>query len=469
MPDTIRFRIALVTGGLSLLLILGFSLFLYFNLYWGLYGFVDKNLRSRTDLLLESLIKENGKALFDRKDIFDYKPQEDDSAQLVSLSGALMDQLGEEYVPAASLSIYPTNKVFTYRFIEIEGPEKKEDNEIFRLLIVPVTDQGKVIAYLQVGHEIDDVQEALMRLVQLLLFTGPVLVGIASFGGYWLTGKALAPIEAIRRKADSIQANDLHQRLDVTIKDEVGQLARTFNEMLDRLEESFQRQRRFTADASHELRTPLTVIQSEVEIALNHPRSQAEYMETLQSIGMEAQRMNRLANELLLLARADAHQMQLTYEKVDLVDLLKLLEEHMQNQAEISKVDLIEDLPSSLQIDGDRDRLTEMLINLLENIFYHAPGSKATICARLNKDQAEILLKDNGPGIGAEHLAHIFERFYRVDQVRGKSRDRSGLGLAIAQEIATAHGGHISMQSELGKGTTVTVRIPAGSRLLSSG
>jgi heavy metal sensor kinase len=460
MADTIRLRVTLLTGGLSFVVILGFSLFLYLSLNWELYQFVDKNLRSRSQTLLDTIDIENGVARFNQGDIIDYKPQEDDAAHIVSLSGEAIDQLGEEYVPPASFVTHPINRVFTYRFVEFEGPEHKQDNEVFRLLIIPIIDQGKVIAYLQVGHEIDDVQEALTRLLQLLLLTGPMLVGASLFGGFWLTAKALAPIDAIRRRAASIQASDLHQRLEITTKDEVGQLAKTFNAMLDRLEESFLRQHRFTADASHELRTPLSIISGEVEITLNRPRSEAEYIQTLQSIGTEAQRMNRLVDDLLLLARADANKLQLAREYFDLVELLKLLVEQMQNQTICNGVCFTLDLPEALTIFGDRDHLTEMLINLLENIVYHAPASQALVSAHQKGSLVEIILKDNGPGIAPEHLAHIFERFYRADPVRGASAARSGLGLAISQEIAAAHGGAIKIHSEPGKGTTVTITLP---------
>ncbi len=337
------------------------------------------------------------------------------------------------------------------------------DLEIFRLLIVPITDQGKTVAYLQVGREIPEIQEALTRLLQLLLLSGPVVVAISSVGGYWLAGKSLAPIEKIRQKAASIQATDLHTRLDQTSKDEVGQLARTFNEMLDRLEDSFLRQRRFTSDASHELRTPLSIIRGEVDVALERPRKPEAYVETLQSIGTEAQRMSRLVSELLLLARADLNELRFVYEKVDTADLLRLLVGHLQNQAQAAGVSLSMDLPASLIITADRDHLIRLFINLLENAFIHAPGSQVSIQARSAGKQAEFILADTGPGISQEHLPHIFDRFYRVDPVRGSASHGTGLGLAIVREIILAHGGTVCMLSELGKGTSIKILLPVGS------
>jgi heavy metal sensor kinase len=241
--------------------------------------------------------------------------------------------------------------------------------------------------------------------------------------------------------------------------DEVGRLTRTFNELLDRLEASFQRQRRFTSDASHELRTPLAVIGGEIEVTLERPRSQSEYIETLRSVQGEAQRMNRLVRELLQLARADAGELRLELEDLDLAELLRDLVEQMQRHAQEAGVRLEANLPASLPIYGDRDRLFELFINLFENAFVYAPGSAVMVRARSDNEDIFVSVKDTGPGIPAEHLPHLFERFYRVDQARRRSSNGSGLGLAIAQEISRAHGGDISVQSEPGQGTTFTVRL----------
>jgi heavy metal sensor kinase len=386
----------------------------------------------------------------------------EDVARLVSPSGTVLDSQGNAFVPIVSSTIgNGESRFFTIRCTGAgEGQDGCEESGVFRLLSVPVVIHGDTVAYLQVGRDIEPVQEVLARLLRLLLIAGPILVGVAALGGYWLTGQALAPIEKIRRQAAAINAQDLSQRLNLTTTDdEVGRLAQTFNEMLDRLEKSFQRQRRFTADASHELRTPLAVIRGEIDVGLERPRSAAEYVETLESVGAEARRMSRLVNELLLLARADAHELRLDYEKVDLADLLTLLVEQMQRPAQEAEVRLGADLPRSLPILGDRDRLLELFLNLLENALVHAPGSQVDVRAQPNGETIVVTISDTGPGIPEEHVPHLFERFYRADQVRGRSSGGSGLGLAIAQEIAHAHGGDISVRSERGKGTTFSVQL----------
>lgn len=459
MPDTIRARIMILTGGISLLLMIGLGLFLYLSLHWELFKFIDTSLHYRADQMKNNLVLNGGQVYFDRKEISDRSLLEDDTAHLISPDGTIMDQLGKEYIPGMAGENL-RNGFQTVRFWQPEGVSNTLELEIFRVFITPITDHGKTLAYLQVGREIDEIQEALNNLVKLLLISAPFIVGFSAVGGYWLAGKALAPIDEIRKAAASIQATDLHSRVEHTKHDEVGQLASTFNELLDRLEESFFRQRRFTADASHELRTPLSIIRGEVDVALERTRTQEEYIETLQSIGSEAQRMSRLVNELLLLARADTNELRLVCEKVDLADLLQLMAGHLQNQAEAAGVSLSVDVPAALTIAGDRDRLIQLFINLLENTFVHAPGSQATLTARTVGEQVEIIVADTGPGIPGEHLAHIFDRFYRVDPVRERASHGSGLGLAIAREIVLAHGGSIRIDSEVNRGTSVIVQLP---------
>jgi heavy metal sensor kinase len=449
----------ILTGGISLLLMIGLGLFLYLSLHWELFKFIDTSLHYRADQMKNNLVLNGGQVYFDRKEISDRSLLEDDTAHLISPDGTIMDQLGKEYIPGMAGENL-RNGFQTVRFWQPEGVSNTLELEIFRVFITPITDHGKTLAYLQVGREIDEIQEALNNLVKLLLISAPFIVGFSAVGGYWLAGKALAPIDKIRKAAASIQATDLHSRVEHTKHDEVGQLASTFNELLDRLEESFFRQRRFTADASHELRTPLSIIRGEVDVALERTRTQEEYIETLQSIGSEAQRMSRLVNELLLLARADTNELRLVCEKVDLADLLQLMAGHLQNQAEAAGVSLSVDVPAALTIAGDRDRLIQLFINLLENTFVHAPGSQATLTARTVGEQVEIIVADTGPGIPGEHLAHIFDRFYRVDPVRERASHGSGLGLAIAREIVLAHGGSIRIDSEVNRGTSVIVQLP---------
>jgi heavy metal sensor kinase len=484
-PLTIRIQIALLTGGLLLLILTGFSVYLYLSFSTQLHQALDDSLRNSAEKLLVIVDSEGGRLRFDEGDLqaANLSYERDDVIRLVSPAGELLDDWGEEQVPITPETL--GGGVYTVRYQDIvqyqdsvgadaeeeleqdpaqddEAPEDDpNETEVVRLLSVPIEIDSQVIAYLQVGRDLEPLQETLARLRTLLFISEPILALLAALAGYWLAGRTLAPIESIRAQAASISARDLSRRLRLTLPDdEVGRLARTFNDMLARLDESFRRQRRFTADASHELRTPLAVIRGEVDVTLEQPRTPAEYEESLRSIGAEAERMSRLANELLLLARGDADELPLEQEEVDLADLLTILAEQIQGEARAANVTLATELPASLLVWGDRDRLLQLFINLLENAFTYAPDSRVTIQGRMDGDSVIMAVTDTGPGIPSAHLPHLFERFYRADKARSRANGGSGLGLAIAQEIVHAHGGTLDANSQVGQGTTFTVRLP---------
>lgn len=459
---TIRFQIALLTGGLLLLLLVGFGLFLYASFRAQLYRTLDDSLRLNAEQMLASLENEDGQPRLERGGYASFGlSNEDDLARLVSPSGAILGERSSRTVPIPTLSIRDGGGLFTVPYIDREDGEAGADQDVLRLLSVPVVVEGRTLAYLQVGRDLEPLREILGRLLTLLLLAGPAVIVIAAAGGYWLAGRALAPIEAIRQRAASLSAQDLSQRLDMSLPDdEVGRLAHTFNEMLERLDESFRRQRRFTADASHELRTPLAVIQGEVDVTLEQPRTQADYVEALASIGDESERMSRLINELLLLARSDADELPLHCEALDLADLLRVLAGELQAQARATDVNLTVDLPQPLPVYADADRMLQLFINLLENAFTYASGSRVILSGRRRAAAVVISVADSGPGIAPEHLPHLFERFYRVDKARSRKSGGSGLGLAIVQEIVQAHRGEIAVESSEHRGTVFTVWLP---------
>lgn len=474
MPRTIRFRIALLISGLMFLVLSGFGVYIYVSLSTQLLGTLDDSLRLSAEQILPTLENENGRLVFGHNDNQAVSLlKQDDLLRLVTPTGEVLaarGPAGHVPIPAASITgggglfavTYPGTKSAQGQRQDQQGNHDTQDST--RLLSVPVMVNDQIVEYLQVGRSLESIQDTLRRLLTLLLIAGPAILLIAAVSGYWLAGRALAPIERIRRQAAAIGAQDLGQRLNLELPDdEVGRLARTFDQMLARLDESFQRQRRFTADASHELRTPLAIIRGEVDVALERPRTSEDYVETLQSVGAEAERMSRLASNLLLLTRSDTAELTLNREQIDLADLLRVLIEQMQSQAETSNVTLKTDLPEQLIMQGDADRLLQLFVNLLENAFVYAPGSTVTVQGRQTLETIEIAIADTGPGIHPEHLSHLFERFYRVDKARSRKSGGSGLGLSIAQEIARAHGGEITVTSAPGKGTAFTVHLPLSS------
>ena len=344
------------------------------------------------------------------------------------------------------------------------------DGTQWRVMTTPVTENGIQIGILQVGRPVAEVNATLRQLALLLALAVPFTLLVASAGGLFLAARALDPIDRITRAAAAIGAEDLSRRLNFRTRDEVGQLAATFDRMLDRLERAFGRQRQFTADASHELRTPLTMLASQIDVALERERTPDEYIELLQSLREDGARMAQLVSELLTLARADAGQQLLAREELDLGELVRSVAEAMQPLAVQRGVQLNEDVKQQALVLGDQTRLTQLVINLVDNALrYTSPGGTVSVAVMGQAGWATLRVEDTGVGIAAEHLPHLFERFYRADPARARTDGGAGLGLAIAQWITQAHGGQISVDSTLGQGTTFSVRIPLAQAVAASG
>lgn len=293
-----------------------------------------------------------------------------------------------------------------------------------------------------------------------LIGLGVVVAGLAV--GWWLATRALRPIEEISRTARDISAGELSQRINPSdTESELGQLAAVLNSTFARLETAFAQQRQFTSDAAHELRTPVSVILTQIQSTLNKERSGAEYRETLEACQRAAQRMRRLIESLLELARLDANQTAGKREPLDLATCAADCVELVQPLASERRITLHAGLAATPCI-GDADQLALVLTNLLTNaIHYNHDGGEVRIITRIENDTAIVTVADNGPGITAEHLPYIFDRFYRADAARTSSQGRSGLGLAITKSIVEAHGGTIKVTSEPGKGSSFTIRLPA--------
>ena len=335
-------------------------------------------------------------------------------------------------------------------------------DERLQIYNTPLLMEGRVMAVLQVAAPLQPVEDELARL-RLLLAAGVLGVTLlAAALGWFLATKAMRPVDRMTRSARAIgQSPDFSQRLPVPRRrDELGRLALTFNDLLDRLAAAFATQRRFLADASHELRTPLTLIQSNAELALHEgDPSPSERQDMLRTIAREAGRMGRLVADLLALARADEGQ-PLARRRLALDTLL--LEVYEQQRRLVDDVRLDVAALEQVEVDGDPDRLKQLLLNLVDNALrYTPPGGAVGLGLVRQRDQAILRVTDTGPGIPPEHQARIFDRFYRLDQPRTRDAGGSGLGLAICRWIAEAHGGQIDVASQPGAGSTFTVLLPA--------
>lgn len=319
-------------------------------------------------------------------------------------------------------------------------------------------------AILQVGKVEADVLRLRAMLVTTLALGLVLGLPLAALGGWWLAGRVLAPVRAMVEAANRIEAENLADRLpEPPRNDELGRLARTFNQLLDRLQAAFQRERRFTADISHDLRTPLALIKSNIEVALNRPRSVEELRATLAEADSQIDRLTGLLDAALTLARVDSGQLRERFVRLDLSELLTdLVETSAAYAQEECSQALTCDIPSQLWVRGDRDYLTRLFLNLLDNAMQYTPaGGAIRVSAVAAGEQIAVTVADTGQGIAPQDLPHVFDRFYRADKARtGGGRDHAGLGLSIAQVIARAHGGEITVESTVGQGSRFTVRLP---------
>ena len=306
--------------------------------------------------------------------------------------------------------------------------------------------------------------EFLDTLVRTFLIVIPLTILLAGLGGYLLARRSLSPVVAMSAQASRIGAENLDLRLSVrNPNDELGHLARSFNELLDRLSASFDRQKRFVADASHELRTPVAILCGESEVALAKPeRGEQEYRETLRILSDESKRLKRVVEDLFTLARADAGQYPLSYSDFYLEELAAECAKNVRTLAAAKQITLTCEAADEAPIRGDEALLRRMLLNLLDNAIKYTPagGSVAVHCAEQNGNYL-LSVRDSGPGIPADLRSRIFERFFRVDKARSREQDGgAGLGLSIGAWIAAAHGGQLELTNSTSEGSTFTAALP---------
>jgi len=314
-----------------------------------------------------------------------------------------------------------------------------------------------------IAVETSNFDRTLTRGSVLIFATAPLFLLIAAFGGYWMSRRALDPVDNMTQAARSIGAQDLAKRLAVPpTRDELARLAETLNAMLARLESAFRKITQFTADASHELRTPVAVMRTSAEIALRKSRGEDEYREALGQILHETDRLSQLIENLLSLARADSGTASMQMERTDVSALLADACEKSRLLADQKGVAFARNgAPGPVWMEADPDSIERLFLILLDNAVKYTPsGGNVNVRLGENNGFATVEIRDNGIGISAEDMPHIFDRFYRADRARTREHGGAGLGLAIGKWIAEAHGGEIRIESEPANGSTVQVRIP---------
>ena len=441
---------AIVTGGV--LLVFGATAIFVFNAI--LVDQIDNTLANAVDLIISGInvgeldeLKGNLESVELRSDVY---------VQIWDLGGAAQTGLRE-------LEGFTNQRPFDPAGLRLETPIYRyvQAGVVYlRVISVPLEQNGRRIGTLQVAVSLDVVDAARMELEKTLGVIWIVAI-LISANVAWLTlGQTLRPLKSITLAAEQInRADDLSRRIPYDgPADEIGSLVDSFNQTLERLEALFTSQQRLLADVSHELRTPLTVIKGNADL-MRRMNSLDE--ESLASIDQEAGRLSRLVGGLLLLAQAESGKLALVEKPVEL-DLL--VTEVFQEMSVLAgnKVRLHLNEIDQVIIRGDRDRLKQVFINLVANAIQYTPsGGEIFISLEKIKDQARIICRDTGPGIPAEDLPHIFERFYRAEKSRTRGRSTGfGLGLSIANWIVERHGGRIEVNSKEGQGTAFAIWLP---------
>jgi len=352
-----------------------------------------------------------------------------------------------------SFKLPPSNRMFSS--VRVHG-------DPFRVLSTQLTVDGRTFG-VQVAEPMDDFYEALARFRNLLFALIPLLLVVASAAGFYMSRRALAPVDHITRAAQEINVHNLSARVAVpNSRDELQRLAETLNAMLERIETSLKRISQFTADASHELRTPVALMRTRAELALRRPRTEAEYHETIAQLLQELVRTSDLIEKLMLLARSDSSAEMLHFAKVDLGASLRDVLHQTAALVEDKQLTLHSDLTGDpVLVEGDAQFLRQLFVILIDNAVKYTPTpGTVTVSLTATESSALVSVSDTGIGIDPADLANIFDRFYRADKARSRESGGAGLGLAIGRWIAESHGGAIVAESTPGKGSTFRVTLP---------
>lgn len=463
---TIRFRLTLWFA-IALAVVLTASGF-----YWQ--RSLSQNLLGHIDLRLVEVALESSQYHLA------HQVESDMQRQCAALEGFLREQNWNEYVqvldPTGVVECFSSNlKGFRLPLsaaalqAAAEGRDHTvSDNSLgrypLRVYTYPVYEDGQLTHLLQVGRNLASVDETLKELRGTFFTFGPLVLGLLGVGGWLLVGWALSPVARMTRAVRKINAESLSQRLPLGHgQDEISQLAETFNEMLVRLEDSFRKVKQFSGDASHELRTPLTIIRGETEVALRWAKDPEEMRSVLQSNLEEIDRMGRIIDDLLTLAKSEAGEMPLEMKEFSLSDLVQqlYLSGRMLGDAKQMEVSLQLDVAEEIRIRGDELRLRQMFLNLITNAIKYTPErGKVVISMAVDDGRAVVTVRDSGIGIPAEHLPHIFSRFYRIDKARNREDGGTGLGLAIVKWIVEVHDGKIRVTSNPDQGSIFTIYLP---------
>jgi two-component system OmpR family sensor kinase len=460
----IRARLTAWYVGLLALILVALGTFLVVRLRADLVRGVDRELDTRAAQI--SLGLQNG-CEGEFQDVSDASlvglPLGESGAQVVAPDASVLESTGDPVVDRPLLTVEEVRRVLAGEQLR-SSVTRGTDAESFRVLAIGLrTDpcNGAIV----VATSLDAVDSSVHRLIVLLLVTGPAVLAMAGVGGWLLARRALRPVARMTKQAGEIGGAGLDERIDLPgSADELHRLAVTLNGMLDRLEQGVDEKKRFVADASHELRTPLAVMSSELDVSLRSSDLDPVAREVLASAREEVQRMNVIVENLLTLARLDEGGLTLLNEQADLFEIVRAAARNVCTVADERGV-RIEVRGQPLSIRGDAQRLDQVVTNLVANaVTYSEAGADVEVAVERLDAEAVCTVADRGPGIEAELLPHIFDRFVRGDRARSRTDKGTGLGLAIAREIVEAHGGRIWVVSRPGGGALFGFALPVEPR-----
>ncbi len=460
---SIRFRLTFwYTISLVLAIIVIFASF-YFITRQVLHDQTDSSLKIHSDKIVEIVTNTNtGMHQAIAREAF-----VEEFSNIPGMLVVVMNSSG--MIVSSSQTVNPTDGVIRGLFAEANQSPKSffEDRRIgtseLRFLVRPILQNNTLLGVVIMGHPIDVIQKALNSLIAMLGIVFTIFLIPAILGGYFNARAAVSPISNISEKLKLINSGNLSERVDnPNTGDEIEELSATFNSLLDRLNNAFQRERQFIGDVAHEVKTPLSAQRTNIEVALAKDRSKEDYRHALEESLVDNNRLSTTLKNVLDLAWSEADAARAQFENFDLSEVVQEIKDLGTKMAVKKQISVIGEVEPHIIVAGKKDKLERALINLVDNAIKYTPQKgTVTISLQKKKDQAQFKVKDTGRGIAEKDLPHIFERFYR-----GSKTDKtfgSGLGLSITQAIVSAHRGEVRVKSKTGKGSEFVVLLPLSS------
>ena len=446
---TIRFKITLWYASLLLVLLVVFSFFLYMTISEILYRNTEGLLKADADQVLSIIQSEGYNINFD----IPYKIIATNTYFVIfDINGNT--GLKSEILPEI-VNLPIANK---------QGNEQLRNISINKVNWVvydrPLINDNQTIGWIRVSRSLQPVTDTLFNLRLIMFISIPLYILFASIGGWFLASRALRPIDYITKTARAISSGDLNQRLRMPrTEDEVGRLAVTFDEMLNKLENSINKERQFASDASHELRTPIAIISAQAEEALSGAHNTKEYKEALSTVQKESKKMSHIISQLLMMYRSDEGRYKFNFEVIDLKLIAGEIVKEFKNIASENGIKISFNAEEEINIWLDQTLITRLIINLIDNaIRYNKKGGRVSVSINRENDFAKIIVEDNGIGMSEEVIPYIFNRFYQVEKSRGNIG--TGLGLSIVKWIVDLHKGEINIESKVNQGSKFVIKLP---------